>query len=80
MLSQDFVAFVVVDCSAESAALGDSSGCASVLNRPPVVLTLFLSNGKHMPVPNMESLSGLISNEVPHRIKQLLNEGVTQLT
>ena len=81
------MAFVVVDCGADTAgggfhdhrggAASDQMGCADVLNRNPASLTLLLSNGRRVDVPGMEQLHGTLTSHVPHRVKQLLNEGAS---
>lgn len=80
---KDFVVFVVVDCGADSGgfpdhrggAARDQTGCADVLNRNPASFTLLLSNGRQVDVPAMEQLHSTLATHVPHRVKQLLNEG-----
>ncbi len=81
LFPQDFVAFVVVDCGAEKAGggmrqeQGSHGGCKEILQREPVVLSLFLAKGTRVEVENMRQLQGVVdAHAVPH-VMQLLNEG-----
>ena len=54
---------------------GSHGGCKDILQREPVVLSLFLAKGTRVDVEGMRQLQGTIdAHAVPH-VTQLLNEG-----